>query len=63
MHLYTRSFNGQLGYLLRDNNPQSIQEAQEIATKIEGNLLSAKIEPFSNPESEDRCQTEGRPQC
>jgi hypothetical protein len=37
------------GYLLRDKNPQSIQEAQEIATKIEGNLLSAKIEPFANP--------------
>jgi hypothetical protein len=49
VHLYTRSFNGQLGYLLRDKNPQSIQEAQEIATKIEGNLLSAKIEPFANP--------------
>jgi hypothetical protein len=44
-----RSFSGQLGYLLRDKNPQSIQEAQEIATRIEGNLLSAKIEPFANP--------------
>jgi hypothetical protein len=49
IHLYTRSFNGQLGYLLRDKNPQSIQEAQELATKIEGNLLSSKIEPFANP--------------
>jgi hypothetical protein len=49
VHLYTRSFSGQLGYLLRDKNPQSIQEAQEIATRIEGNLLSAKIEPFANP--------------
>lgn len=49
IHIYTRSFNGQLGYLLRDKNPQSIQEAQEIATNIEGNLLSSKIEPFANP--------------
>jgi hypothetical protein len=49
VHIYTRSFNGQLGYLLRDKNPQSIQEAQELATKIEGNLLSSKIEPFANP--------------
>jgi hypothetical protein len=49
VHVYTRSFNGQLGYLLRDKNPQSIQEAQELATKIEGNLLSSKIEPFANP--------------
>jgi hypothetical protein len=45
VHIYTRSFNGQL----RDKNPQSIQEAQELATKIEGNLLSSKIEPFANP--------------
>jgi hypothetical protein len=49
VHIYTRSFNGQLGYLLRDKDPQSIQEAQELATKIEGNLLSSKIEPFANP--------------
>jgi hypothetical protein len=49
VHIYTKSFNGQLGYLLRDKNPQSIQEAQERATKIEGNLLSSKIEPFANP--------------
>jgi hypothetical protein len=49
VHVYTGSFNGQMGYLLRDKNPQSIQEAQELTTKIEGNLLSSKIEPFSNP--------------
>jgi hypothetical protein len=49
VHIYTKSFNGQLGYLLRDKNPQSNQEAQEWATKIEGNLLSSKIEPFANP--------------
>jgi hypothetical protein len=49
VHVYTRSFNGQLGYLLRDKNPQSIQESQELATKIEGNLLSSNIEPFGNP--------------
>jgi hypothetical protein len=49
VHIYTKSFNGQLGYLLKDKNPQSIQEAQELATRIEGNLLSSKIEPFANP--------------
>ena len=27
VHIYTRSFSGQLGYLLRDKDPQSIQEA------------------------------------
>jgi hypothetical protein len=49
IHVYTRSFNVQLEYLLRDKNPQSIQEAQELTTKIEGNLFSSKIEPFANP--------------
>jgi hypothetical protein len=49
VHIYTRSFTCQLGYLLRDKDHQSIQEAQELATKIEGNLLSSKIEPFANP--------------
>jgi hypothetical protein len=49
VHIYTKSFNGQLGYLLKDKNPQSIQEVQELASKIEGNLLSSKIEPFANP--------------
>jgi hypothetical protein len=49
VHIYTKSFNGQLGYLLRDKNPQSVQEAQELATRIEDNLLSSKIEPFTNP--------------
>jgi hypothetical protein len=49
VHIYTRSFSGQLGYLLRDKDPQSIQYAQELTTNIEGNLLSSKIDPFSNP--------------
>jgi hypothetical protein len=52
IHIYTRNFSGQLGYLLRDKDPQSIQEAQEITTKIEGNLLSSKIDPFANPRGE-----------
>jgi hypothetical protein len=49
VHIYTKSFTGELGYLLKDKNPQSIKEAQELATKIEGNLLSSKIETFANP--------------
>ena len=49
LYIYTKAFTGQLGYLLRDKNPQTIQEAQELATKIEDNLHSSKIEPFSNP--------------
>jgi hypothetical protein len=48
VQIYTKYFSGQLGYLFRDKNPQSIQEAQEIATRIQDNLLSSKIEPFAN---------------
>jgi hypothetical protein len=49
LFIYTKAFTGQLGYLLRDKNPQTIQEAQEVATRIEDNLLSSKVEPFSAP--------------
>jgi hypothetical protein len=49
VYIYTKAFTSQLGYLPKDKNPQTIQEAQELATKIEDNLHSSKIEPFSNP--------------
>jgi hypothetical protein len=44
---YTKAFTGQLWYLLRDKNPQTIQEAQELTTRIEENLSSSRVEPFS----------------
>jgi hypothetical protein len=47
LFIYTKALTGQLGYLLRDKNPQTIQEAQEVATRIEDNLSSSKAEPFS----------------
>jgi hypothetical protein len=50
VYIYTKAFTSQLGYLLGDKKkPQTIQDAQELATKIEDNLHSSKIEPFSNP--------------
>jgi hypothetical protein len=49
LYIYTKSFMGQLGYLLRDKNPKTIQDTQELARKIKGNLHSSKIELFSNP--------------
>jgi hypothetical protein len=49
VYIYTKAFTGQLGYLLGDKNPQTIQEARYLATKIEDNLHSSKIDPFSNP--------------
>jgi hypothetical protein len=49
LFLYTKSFTGQLGYLLRDKAPKKIQESQEVATRIEDNLSSYRVEPFSAP--------------
>jgi hypothetical protein len=47
LFLYTKAFTGQIGFLLRDKAPRTIQEAHEMATKIEYNLSSSKVEPFS----------------
>jgi hypothetical protein len=49
LFLYTKAFIGQLGFLLRDKAPKTIQEAQEVATRIEYNLSSSRFEPFSTP--------------
>jgi hypothetical protein len=38
-----------MGFLLRDKAPKTIQEAQEVATRIEDNLSSSRVEPFSSP--------------
>ena len=38
-----------MGFILRDKAPKIIQEAQEVATRIENNLLSSRVEPFSAP--------------
>jgi hypothetical protein len=47
LFIYTKAFTGYIGYLLRDKNPQMIQESQEVETRIEENLSSSKDEPFS----------------
>jgi hypothetical protein len=44
---YTKSFTGHMGFLLKYKSPKTIQEAQEVATRIEDNLSSSIIEPFS----------------
>jgi hypothetical protein len=49
LFLYTKSFTRQMGFLLRDKSPKTNQEAQEVATKIEDNLSSSRVEPFSAP--------------
>jgi hypothetical protein len=49
LFIYTKAFIGQLGFLLGDKAPKTIQEAQEVATRIEYNLSSSRVEPFSAP--------------
>ena len=35
-----------MGFLIRDKAPRTIQEAHEMAMKIENNLPPSKVEPF-----------------
>jgi hypothetical protein len=49
LFLYTKDFTGQIGFLLRNKAPRTIQEAHEMATKIEDNLSLSRVEPFSTP--------------
>jgi len=49
LFLYTKAFTGQMGFLLKDKAPKTIQEAQEVATRIEDNLSSSRVEPFFAP--------------
>jgi hypothetical protein len=46
-----------VGFLIRDKAPKTIQEAHEMAMKIENNLSSSKVEPFSTP----RVKMEAKP--
>jgi hypothetical protein len=49
LFLYIKAYPGQFGFMLRDKGPKMIQEAHEIATKIEANISSSKVEPFYAP--------------
>jgi hypothetical protein len=47
--LYMNSFEGKLGYILKDTYPTSLVEAKKFSIDIEENLLDAKIETFQYP--------------
>jgi hypothetical protein len=49
LFLYTKYFTRQMGFLIRDKAPRTIQESHEMAMKIENNLSSSKLESFSAP--------------
>jgi hypothetical protein len=49
LFLYTKAFTGQMGFILKDKAPKTIQEAQEVSIRIEYNLSSSRVEPFSAP--------------
>jgi hypothetical protein len=39
---YTQAFEGEIRYALVDKEPQDLEAAQKIATKVEQNLLEAR---------------------
>ena len=50
--LYTKAFPGHLGFMVKDKIPKTLEEAKELATKIEANIFSCKVEPFIAPNTE-----------
>jgi hypothetical protein len=49
LFLYIKAFPEHFGYFLKEKGPTTIQEAQEMATKIKANLSSCKVKPFYAP--------------
>jgi hypothetical protein len=49
LFLYIKDYLGNFGFFLGDEGLNTIQEAQEMATKIEASLSSCKVEPFYAP--------------
>jgi hypothetical protein len=47
--LYMNSFEGQLGFILKDKASDTLGRAKEYSAQIEENLISSKIEPFQFP--------------
>jgi hypothetical protein len=48
--LYTKAFTGQMGFPIRDTTPRTIQEAYDMATKVEANISSSNVEQSFVPE-------------
>jgi hypothetical protein len=49
--------------MLRDKAPKTLEEAQEMAAKIEANLSTCKVEPFYAPRAKAKLQTKDVTQC
>jgi hypothetical protein len=49
LFLYAKEFPGQVGFMLKDKSPRTIQESQENVIRIEANLSSSKVKPFYTP--------------
>jgi len=47
--LYANAFEGQFGFMLRDNSPKTLVQVEKSSTKIEENILAYKVEPFHAP--------------
>jgi len=49
LFLYTKSFTRETWHLLRDKSPKTIKEFEEVSSRIEENLSSSRVNPFSAP--------------
>jgi hypothetical protein len=56
--LYANALEGQFWFMLRDNSPKILVQAEKSATKIEENILAYKVEPFHAPH--DKAKTKPR---
>jgi hypothetical protein len=46
---YTNAFDGQFGFMLIDKFLKNLKQAKEWVSKIEENMMTSKVEPFSAP--------------
>jgi hypothetical protein len=57
LFLYIKAFPGHFGFIIRDNTPKTLEEAQEMTVRTKDNVSSYKVEPFYSP----RDTTETKP--
>jgi hypothetical protein len=49
LFLYTNAFPRNFGFMLKGELPKTLEEARELATRIEDNISYCEVEPFYAP--------------
>jgi hypothetical protein len=49
LFLYINAFPRHFGFMLKDKNPKTLEEACEMVARFEANISSCKVEPFYAP--------------